>query len=175
MRGERARVTLPLPPSPIFCSVNADKSCCFTVCGGSTPPHDRPIEVVGERGGGRGGGRGKGREGRGERGGRKGKGEEGREERGGGEGRREREGRRKGREERRMRGLRREENHIHIRRHVSSLGCRPRQALGMRPVISVRTLLFKCLWPYVEHDHEERSIEQDGCLQTPLWLLAGEI
>ena len=122
MRGERARVTLPLPPSPIFCSVNADKRCCFTVCGGSIPAHDRPIEVVGERGGGRGGGRGKG--------------EEGREKRGGGEGRREREGRREGREERRMRGLRREENHIHIRRHVSSLGCRPRQALGMRPVIS---------------------------------------
>ena len=81
-RGERARVTLPLPPSPIFCSVNADKRCCFTVCGGSIPAHDRPIEVVGERGGGRGGGRGKGREGRGERGGGKGKGEEGREKRG---------------------------------------------------------------------------------------------
>ena len=81
MRGERARVTLPLPPSPIFCSVNADKRCCFTVCGGSIPAHDRPIEVVGERGGGRGGGRGEGEEGR-EKRGKGGEKDEGVEERG---------------------------------------------------------------------------------------------
>ena len=86
------RVTLPFPPSPIFCSVNTDKRCCFTVCGGSTPANDRPIEVVGERGGERGEGS-REREGRREKGG----------ERTGERGEREREGR-KGREERRMRG-----------------------------------------------------------------------
>ena len=108
MRGERLRVTLSFPPSPIFCSVNADKRCCFTVCGGSTPANDRPIEVVGreERGG-----EGRREEEREERGGkgRKREGEEGSKEREGrrekggertGErGEREREGR-KGREER---------------------------------------------------------------------------
>ena len=121
------RVTLPFPPSPIFCSVNADKRCCFTVCGGSTPANDRPIEVVGrEERGGEGrreeereerGGEGRrgeereerGGEGRGKRGVRKGKGEERREERGRGRGGK---GRGKGERE----GRREEENHIHIQR-----------------------------------------------------------
>ena len=79
MRGERARVTLPPPPSPTFCSVNVDRSCCFTICGGLTPADVRPIEVVG------GGGEGRERGGRGEGG----EGERrGDEERGRGEGRR---------------------------------------------------------------------------------------
>ena len=57
MRGERVRVTLPPPPSPSFCSVNVDRSCCFTICGGLTPVDVRPIEVGGEerRGEGKGG------------------------------------------------------------------------------------------------------------------------